>query len=64
VFSGRSLRQETSTELKRPLLDLSAGAASRARQKLLNGGDLVDTTSGLNVVDPLLSDWLRQRFRL
>jgi len=45
-------------------LDLSAGAASRARQKLLNGGDLVDTTSGLNVVDPLLSDWLRQRFRL
>jgi hypothetical protein len=46
------------------LLDLSAGAASRARQKLLDGGDLVDTASGLKVVDPLLSDWLRHRFRL
>jgi hypothetical protein len=46
------------------LLDLSAGAASRARQKLLDGGDLADTASGLKVVDPLLCDWLRQRFRL
>ena len=46
------------------LLNLSAGAASRARQKLVDGGDLVDTASGLNVVDPLLSDWIRQRFPL
>ena len=46
------------------LLDLSAGAASRARQKLLDGGDLVDTASGLKVVDPLLSDWIRLRFSL
>jgi hypothetical protein len=46
------------------LLDLSPGAASRARQKLLDGGDLVDTASGLKLVDPLLSDWIRQRFRL
>jgi uncharacterized protein len=46
------------------LLNLSAGAASRARQKLLDTGDLVDTPSGLEIVDPLLSDWIRQRFAL
>jgi hypothetical protein len=46
------------------ILGLSAGGASRARQKLLAGGDLVITASGLGVVDPLLSDWIRHRFPL
>ena len=44
------------------LLDLSRGTASHARRTLLDSGDLVDTASGLAVVDPVLADWLRQRF--
>ncbi|MGI8683673.1 MAG: AAA family ATPase [Acidimicrobiales bacterium] len=44
------------------LLDLSNGTATHARRTLLDSGDLVDTGAGLVVVDPLLADWLRQRF--
>lgn len=44
------------------LLDLSAGAATHARQALLNSGDLAETSGKLAVVDPVLADWLRLRF--
>jgi len=44
------------------LLDLSAGTATHARQTLLDSGDLASTESGVVVVDPLLADWLRERF--
>lgn len=46
------------------LLDLSTGAATHARQTLLNSGDLAETLGRLRVVDPLLDDWLRLRFPL
>ncbi len=46
------------------LLGLSAGAASHARRTLLDSGDLADSGSGLAVVDPVLADWVRQRFPL
>lgn len=44
------------------LLELSNGTATHARRALLDGGDLVETATGLTVVDPLLADWLRRRF--
>jgi hypothetical protein len=44
------------------LLDLSKGAATHAREALLDRGDLASSASGLVVVDPLLADWLRRRF--
>ncbi|MBW3670005.1 MAG: hypothetical protein KY443_12435, partial [Actinobacteria bacterium] len=44
------------------LLDLSSGAATHARQTLLDSGDLASSDSGVVVVDPLLADWLRERF--
>jgi hypothetical protein len=44
------------------LLDLSAGTATHARGTLLDRGDLVEEDGKLQVVDPLLADWLRQRF--
>jgi hypothetical protein len=44
------------------LLDLSTGTATHARRALLDSGDLVDGDGGLRVVDPLLADWLRERF--
>lgn len=45
------------------LLDLSSGAATHARDTLLDSGDLARSASGsLVVVDPLLADWLRHRF--
>lgn len=46
------------------LLDLSSGAATHARQTLLDSGDLAVSESGLVVVDPLLADWLRRRFAI
>ena len=46
------------------LLDLSAGAATHARQALLNSGDLAQISGRLTVVDPVLADWLRRRFPL
>lgn len=46
------------------LLDLSTGAATHARQTLLDSGDLASSESGLVVVDPLLADWLRERFSI
>ena len=44
------------------LLDLAKGTASHARRTLLASGDLFDMNGELKVVDPLLDDWLRQRF--
>jgi hypothetical protein len=44
------------------LLDLSRGAASHARQRLIDEGDLVAGPAGLRVVDPLMADWLARRF--
>lgn len=44
------------------ILDLSKGAATHARDALLDGGELAKTDSDLVIVDPLLADWLRQRF--
>lgn len=44
------------------LLDLSTGTATHARRALLDSGDLADGGAGLAVVDPLLADWLQQRF--
>lgn len=44
------------------LLDLSTGTATHARGTLVDSGDLVDTGAGLRLVDPLLADWLRERF--
>ena len=44
------------------LLDLSKGTATHARGTLRDSGDLVETTTGLTLVDPLLADWIRQRF--
>jgi hypothetical protein len=44
------------------LLDLSKGAATHARRTLLDRGDLTDSAAGLMVVDPVLADWIRQRF--
>jgi hypothetical protein len=44
------------------LLDLSAGAATHARQALLNSGDLSEAAGQLAVIDPVLADWLRVRF--
>jgi hypothetical protein len=46
------------------LLDLSKGTATHARRTLLDSGDLVETDSGLSVVDPVLADWLRRRFAI
>jgi hypothetical protein len=44
------------------LLELSSGTATHARQSLLDRGELTSGESGLIVVDPLLADWLRERF--
>lgn len=44
------------------LLDLSTGTATHARKTLLDSGDLIDAGGGLAVTDPVLADWLRQRF--
>jgi hypothetical protein len=46
------------------LLDLSTGTATHARRTLLDRGDLADPGPGLEVVDPVLADWIRQRFPL
>jgi len=44
------------------LLELSNGTATHARRTLLDSGDLEERDTGLAVVDPVLADWLRQRF--
>jgi len=46
------------------LLELAKGTASHARQTLLDSGDLLDIDGELRVVDPLLADWLRNRFSI
>lgn len=44
------------------LLSLTKGAATHARRALLDSGDLAATGDGLAVTDPLMADWLRERF--
>lgn len=44
------------------LLDLSKGTATHARDSLLDSGDLVRSGPRLSIVDPLLADWVRNRF--
>jgi hypothetical protein len=44
------------------LLDLSKGSATHARRRLLDEGDLFQSPEGLRLVDPIMADWLRQRF--
>ena len=46
------------------LLDLSKGTATHARRSLVNKGDLVETDSGVQLVDPVMADWIRYRFPL
>lgn len=46
------------------LLGLSKGTATHARAALLDSGDLARTEDGIQLVDPLLADWLRRRFPL
>jgi hypothetical protein len=43
---------------------LSKGTATHARRSLLNKGDMVGTASGVQLVDPVLADWIRYRFPL
>jgi hypothetical protein len=44
------------------LLDLAKGSATHARETLIDSGDLAATDDGVAIVDPLLADWLRERF--
>jgi len=44
------------------LLSLTKGAATHARRALLDSGDLIATGDGLAVTNPLMADWLRERF--
>ncbi|HXW78876.1 MAG TPA: hypothetical protein VEJ84_05225 [Acidimicrobiales bacterium] len=46
------------------LLELSKGTATHARRSLVNKGDLVETDEGIQLVDPVLADWIRHRFLL
>ncbi len=46
------------------LLDLAKSTAQSARQALLDTGDLADGPDGLRIVDPVLADWIRNRFPL
>lgn len=49
---------------KAPVVELTPGAASRSRDALLAGGDLIDTEDGLALTDPMLADWLRETLPL
>ncbi|HWE57062.1 MAG TPA: AAA family ATPase [Acidimicrobiales bacterium] len=44
------------------ILELSKGSATHARQRLIDEGDMWETPAGLRLVDPLMADWLRNRF--
>ncbi|HEX7135086.1 MAG TPA: ATP-binding protein [Iamia sp.] len=44
------------------LLGLSAGAAQHAREALVANGDVTATDGRLRIVDPVLADWVRNRF--
>lgn len=46
------------------LLGVLGGAAARARRKLVDGGDLIETGTGVKITDPFLADWIRGRFPL
>ena len=43
------------------LLELTHGAATHARDKLLAEGDLIEAPTGPTVTDPVLADWIRNR---
>lgn len=44
------------------LLGVAGGAAAKARQRLIDSGDVVKTGKGVAVTDPLMADWIRRRF--
>jgi hypothetical protein len=46
------------------LLDLSTGVAQHARAQLAAAGDIVETPDGYRLTDPVLADWIRNRFPL
>jgi hypothetical protein len=46
------------------LLELTAGAAQHARDRLLAEGDLIPRDGGAAITDPLLADWLRRTLPL
>ena len=46
------------------LLDLSTGVAQHARAQLVAVGDLLETPDGHRLTDPVLADWIRNRFPL
>jgi hypothetical protein len=56
VASGRAIFGAAAN-----LLELTHGAATHARDRLLAEGDLIQTPDGLRVTDPVLADWIRNR---
>lgn len=46
------------------VLDLHTGTAQNARRRLVDRGHLLRAGNEYRVVDPILADWLRQRFPL
>ncbi|HEX3425362.1 MAG TPA: hypothetical protein VHT30_04470 [Acidimicrobiales bacterium] len=46
------------------LLDLAKSTAQNARRVLLDSGELAETGGELRIVDPVLADWIRNRFPL
>jgi hypothetical protein len=44
------------------LLDLAKSTAQNARRVLLDSGELTEVGSELRIVDPVLADWIRNRF--
>ncbi|HUJ67621.1 MAG TPA: ATP-binding protein [Acidimicrobiales bacterium] len=46
------------------LLDLAKSTAQNARRVLLDSGELTEAGGELRIVDPVLADWIRNRFPL
>jgi hypothetical protein len=46
------------------LLDLAKSTAQNARRVLLDSGELTEAGGKLRIVDPILADWIRNRFPL
>lgn len=59
VASGRAIFGSAAA-----LLELTRGAATHARDRLIADGDLIAGADGLKVTDPLLADWIRTRLPL
>jgi hypothetical protein len=46
------------------LLDLAKSTAQSARRVLIDSGELTEISGELRIVDPILADWIRNRFPL